>query len=136
MPPASPRRRRYGGEVDARADAGWGEDGPPELAPAALGDEPTRHNALPSWLESWRRRSATGAVLTGIAFGVREALEPERDNPPIVAPAPGAPPGPQPLELHLDEDRPEDAWAVVRPWLAKKPPAPPEGDDPAARNSS
>jgi hypothetical protein len=79
--------------------------------------ESTQHNALPPWLESWRRRSATGAVLTGIAFGVREALEPDRESPAIVVPAPGAPPGPQTLELHLDDDRPEEAWAVVRPWL-------------------
>jgi hypothetical protein len=79
--------------------------------------ESTQRNALPPWLESWRRRSATGAVLTGIAFGVRDALEPDRESPAIVVPAPGAPPGPQTLELHLDDDRPEEAWAVVRPWL-------------------
>lgn len=56
-------------------------------------------------------------MLSGIAFGIRQALEPDDEEPAIVAPAPGAPPGPQPLELHLYDDRPEEAWAVVRPWL-------------------
>lgn len=86
--------------------------------PAESKAEPDRHNALPTWLDTWRRRSATGAVLSGIAFGLRQALEPDREEPAIVAPAPGAPPGPQRLELYLDHDRPEETWAVVRPWLA------------------
>jgi hypothetical protein len=102
---------RIGDTVECMDDAGDRGD----LAGDA--DESIIRNALPSWLESWRRRSATGAVLTGIAFGVRDALEPERDSPAIVVPAPGPPPGPQPLELHLGDDRPEEAWAVVRPWL-------------------
>jgi hypothetical protein len=107
------RHERYLGGVDDRADDG---------SLAESGD-PGRHNALPPWLEAWRRRSAIGAVLSGIAFGVRQALEPDREEPAIVAPAPGAPPGPQPLELHLDDDRPEEAWAVVRPWLVTPGPA-------------
>jgi hypothetical protein len=95
---------------------------------------PGRRNALPPWLESWRRRSATGAVLTGIAFGLRDALEPEQENPAIVVPVPGDPPGPQLLELHLDDDRPEEAWAVVRPWLVTKQPERPA--DPGGRGEA
>lgn len=99
-------------------DSGPLESRPPDSGPPADREaEPGRSNALPPWLESWRRRSATGAVLSGIALGLRQALEPEREEPAIVAPTPGGPPGPQPLELHLDRDRPEEAWAVVRPWL-------------------
>lgn len=106
---------RYGGAVDDAADRGE------ERALDAV-DSAGRRNALPPWLESWRLRSATGAVLTGIAFGLRDALEPERENAAIVVPAPGDPPGPQLLELHLDDDRPGEAWAVVRPWLVTKQP--------------
>ena len=98
--------------------------------------ESTIRNALPPWLESWRRRSATGAVLTGIAFGVRDALEPERESPAIVVPAPGPPPGPLHLELHLDDDRPEEAWAVVRPWLVTHPSEGPADAGPAGEPGS
>jgi hypothetical protein len=77
--------------------------------------------ALPPALEEWRRRSATGAILTGIAFGLRQALEEPRDDPAIVVEVPGEPPGPpQPMELHMDPDRPEETWVIVRPWLLDK----------------
>ena len=41
-------------------------------------DDHEVHTALPPKVESWRRRSVSGAILTGFAFGLREALEPER----------------------------------------------------------
>ncbi|TMM16793.1 MAG: hypothetical protein E6G01_07605 [Actinobacteria bacterium] len=84
-------------------------------------DHPELRTALPPALEDWRRRSATGAILTGIAFGLRQALELPREDPAIVVEAPGEPPGPpQPMELHMDPDRPEEAWVIVRPWLLDK----------------
>ncbi len=84
------------------------------------GDDELR-TALPPALEEWRRRSATGAILTGIAFGLRQALELPREEPAIVVEAPGEPPGPpQPMELHMDPDRPEETWVIVRPWLLEK----------------
>jgi hypothetical protein len=84
-------------------------------------DHPELRTALPPAIEEWRRRSATGAILTGIAFGLRQALEEPRDEPAIVVEAPGEPPGPpQPMELHMDPDRPEETWVIVRPWLLDK----------------
>lgn len=60
----------------------------------------------------------TGALLTGVALGFREALEPER-RPPIVVQIPDddgdVPPGP--LEVVLDPDDPRGSRVVVRPWL-------------------
>ena len=83
--------------------------------------DPELRTALPAALEDWRRRSATGAILTGIAFGLRQALELPRENPAIVVEAPGEPPGPpQPMDLHMDPDRPEETWVIVRPWLLDK----------------
>ena len=67
--------------------------------------------------ERWRRTTATGAILTGIAFGLREALEHDKERPAIVQPAPGGKPGTEPFELHLDPGHPEYTVAVVRPWL-------------------
>jgi hypothetical protein len=83
--------------------------------------DPELRTALPPALEDWRRRSATGAILTGIAFGLRQALELPKEDPAIVVEAPGEPPGPpQPMELHMDPDRPEETWVIVRPWLIDK----------------
>jgi hypothetical protein len=68
--------------------------------------------------ERWRRRTATGAMLTGIALGLREALEPEKDRPAMVQPAPnGDGDRMKPIDLHLDPDNVEATVAVVRPWL-------------------
>jgi hypothetical protein len=69
--------------------------------------------------ERWRRRTATGAVLTGIALGLREALESEKELPAMVQPVPsgGDGGGPRPVELRLDPDYPAATVAIVRPWL-------------------
>lgn len=81
------------------------------------GHDPELRTALPPALEDWRRRSAMGAILTGITFGLRQALELPKEDPAIVVEAPGEPPGPpRPMELHMDPDRPEETWVIVRPW--------------------
>jgi len=72
--------------------------------------------------EAWRRRSATGAILTGIALGLQHALEPEREKPAIVQQVPGEPPGPpEPLEVHVEPDHPEETVVLVRSWLINGP---------------
>ena len=81
-------------------------------------DDEGAGTALPPRIELWRRRSATGAVLTGIALGLREALGQVQQPPAAVAEAPGEPPGPpEPVEFELDPDSPEHSRIVVRPWL-------------------
>ena len=75
-------------------------------------------NALPARVEAWRRRSVTGAMLTGIARGLGQVFEPEREQPAIVAEAPGEPFGPpRPVEAVLDPDDPTASTLVVRRWL-------------------
>jgi len=76
-----------------------------------------QRTALPSKMEAWRRRSATGAILTGFAFGLKEVFEPERDEPAIVQQVPGEPPGDLPVEAYLDETRPDESVVTIRPWL-------------------
>jgi hypothetical protein len=73
--------------------------------------------ALPPRLEAWRKRSATGALLTGIALGLQEALETKREDAPIVVQTSGDPPGELPVEADLAGLRPEDKVVNVRPWL-------------------
>ena len=78
---------------------------------------PAGHSAHPC-LGPWRRRTASGVVLTTVALGMRHTLEDRVDGEAIVVEAPGEPPPPDsPLELHFDPRGPDDTWVVVRPWL-------------------
>ena len=80
-------------------------------------EDEAQRTALPAKMEAWRRRSATGAILTGFAFGLKEVFEPERDEPAIVQQVPGEPPGDLPVEAQLDQTRPDEAVVTIRPWL-------------------
>ena len=80
-----------------------------------------RRNALPRRVESWRTRSASGAIATAIAMGLQQVFEPERRRPAAVAEAPSDP--------YADDDPvtvdyvPDDAEATrvhVKPWLLQK----------------
>ncbi|MGC8462453.1 MAG: hypothetical protein ACP5P9_02110 [Acidimicrobiales bacterium] len=83
-------------------------------------DEPDEEECAPSGFDQWRRRSATGAVLTGIALGLQEVFTPTRDLPAIVVTADdGADDPPRAVEVHLDPDNPAATVAVVRPWLGR-----------------
>lgn len=75
------------------------------------------HTALPPRFESWRRRSATGAILTGIGLGLRAALEPERDEPSIIVQTSGTPPSDLPVEAEMGGLLPADKVVKIRPWL-------------------
>jgi hypothetical protein len=92
------------------ADAS-GEAGPPaEVAPDGEvdGPDPLRFNR-------WRKESATGAVLTGVALGLQQALERRDQRPAFVIEAPGEPEDEQPLvRLQFDPDDPTKTVAVVR----------------------
>jgi hypothetical protein len=79
--------------------------------------EGEQHTALPPRVEAWRRRSATGALLTGIALGLQEALGTKREDAPIVVQTSGDPPTDLPVEADLAGLRPEDKVVNVRPWL-------------------
>jgi hypothetical protein len=79
------------------------------------------HTALPPRVESWRRRSVTGAVLTGFAFGLREVLEPEREETAIIVQVSGEPVGDLPVEAQLNERQPGESVVTVRPWLLAEP---------------
>lgn len=106
---------REGGErvgVDRSGDAG--------------AESPAASTALPPRIESWRRRSATGAILTGFALGLKEALEPRREEPSIVMETSGDPPTDLPVEAEVDRIRPADNVVTIRPWLlADDPEEPP-----------
>ena len=71
---------------------------------------------------SWRRHTATGMVLSAIALGLQEALEPKEDNPPLIIEADGEPEDDEPISAYLVPGMPEASWVVIRPWLLNPPP--------------
>jgi len=68
--------------------------------------------------DRWRRRSVTGAVMTGIALGLQEVFIGPKPEIAIVHEAPGEPPAEdQAIALSFDPDHPHRTVAVIRPWL-------------------
>ncbi|HNI34990.1 MAG TPA: hypothetical protein PLV93_06290 [Microthrixaceae bacterium] len=84
---------------------------------AALDD---RSEILPSsGVQKFRRNTAVGAVLNGMALGLRDVFDPVvREEPPIVQDAPGEPHEPRHVDAHLDPDDPAASSVTVRPWRA------------------
>jgi hypothetical protein len=68
----------------------------------------------PRRFDAWRRRSAMGAIATGVALGLKEIFQPTNIEPVITAPAPGDPPdADQRLRVILDPDDPTKSVAIV-----------------------
>lgn len=123
------------GSGDRPSDPEWPEEsgvadepGEPE---DRTGDDPSpggpagdmTHTALPPKVESWRRRSATGAILTGFALGLQQALEKQREDPSIVVVTSGDPPDDLPVEADFEYGRPRQSVVNIRPWLLTDPDA-------------
>ena len=76
-------------------------------------DEHVPHDPLR--FNRWMKRSASGAVLSGIALGLQQALERKREVPAFVMEAPGEPEDPDaPITLLFDPDDPTKTVAVIR----------------------
>ncbi len=78
----------------------------------------------------WRRPVA-GALMAGIALGLRDVFQPEHhDKIAVEQPAPGQPTEPQRFEVHLDPDAPEASFAIYRPWVDADADADADADEP------
>jgi hypothetical protein len=123
----------------------YGEPGEDPDEPFPPSEEEEASTALPSKVESWRRRSATGAILTGFALGLQQVFEPKRDEPSITVQTSGDPPRDLPVDADFEYQRPRQSVVSIRPWLldeqtaesgrdadspGNEPPAP--GSDPGA----
>lgn len=63
-------------------------------------------------------RSPVGALFAAGLLGLRDVLEPPKDDEPaIVEDWSGGEPFSDPYVLRLDPDHPEDSIVMVRPWL-------------------
>ena len=85
--------------------------------PDEFGEDADPHTALPTKVEAWRRRSATGAILTGFALGLQQVFEPKRDEPAVIMETSGEPPKDLPVEADFEYGRPKQSVVNVRPWL-------------------
>ena len=91
-------------------------DGPGE----ATASERSSENELPDTVDplrfnKWMKRSATGAVLSGIALGLQEALTIKKEQPAFVMEAPGEPEDDEaPIQLKFDPDDPANTVAIIR----------------------
>jgi hypothetical protein len=113
---------------DATGDATTDDGATDDAAADAVEDDHAADDASagadPLRFDRWRKRSATGAVLTGVALGLQQALDRPRQEPAIVVEAPGEPEDDgSPFVVHLDPDHPEGTVAIVRT-------PPPEPDRP------
>jgi hypothetical protein len=97
--------------------ASGSDDEDMDLPDEALPTEEQFHTGLPPRMEAWRQRSATGAILTGFALGLQQALEPKRDEPSIVIQTSGDPPQDLPVEADFEYRRPRQSVVNIRPWL-------------------
>jgi hypothetical protein len=74
-------------------------------------------SALPPKVEAWRKRSATGAMLTGFALGLQQVFEKKKEEPAIVMQTSGDPPTDLPVEADVEHGRPRQSVVSIRPWL-------------------
>jgi hypothetical protein len=81
-------------------------------------------HAAPVPIERFRR-TAVGTALAAGLLGLRDVLEPPKDETPaIVEEWAGGEPFDDPIVLRLDPDHPEDSIVMIRPWLdGKRPPS-------------
>jgi hypothetical protein len=113
-PPDEPLEDFYGDEADevlAGTQAGADGDGGSGAAGA-------RSAGAGGGGGGARRHGVTGALMAGIAMGLRDVFEPDlHDRIAIEQPAPEQPLEPQKYEVHLDPDAPESSFAIYRPWV-------------------
>ncbi len=110
------------GAVEAPAGHdGFGFDEGDDLGDLSDDQVGGRRNALPPRVESWRTRSATGAIATALAMGLQQVFEPEKRRPAAVAEAPSDPySDDDPVTVDYLPDDAEGTTVHVKPWLLQK----------------
>lgn len=77
--------------------------------PAYLRDRP-----LPSRMATWSRSSLLGAVMTGAMLGLREVIDPPREDAIVIEVDADGEPHDLPIRLLLDPDSPAGSLCIVR----------------------
>jgi hypothetical protein len=116
--------------VDETA-AGAEEGAPPEEArrePSLRFAEPTEADfleadaaaeraRLAAQRMSWRRRTATGAILSGLALGFQQVFEDKKQDVAVIVETSGEPPKDLPVEAKLEGPAARRSVVKIRPWL-------------------
>ena len=90
-------------------------------------DDDRLGHAEPAPIQKFRR-TAVGSVFAAGLLGLRDVIEPPKDDQPaIVEDWSGGEPFTDPMVLRLDPDNPQDSIVMIRPWLKKD--APPRAGD-------
>lgn len=77
--------------------------------------------APPSRVVSWSRRTAMGAVMSGLALGLKEVFEPKEQASIVIEVGDDGEPHDLPVELLLDPDDPRGSLALIRRSHFKRP---------------
>jgi hypothetical protein len=121
---------------DVRAAPAAPGDRPADEAEAAdFGDEPdpadfadpTTPAPRPAPRPGWKRRTASGALLSGLALGFQQVFEEKRDEPSIMMETSGTPPEDLAVEGTLDGLSPRRSVVKIRPWLLDRSTGAPAG---------
>lgn len=83
-----------------------------ELAAIEAGPRP-RPDLPPDRMSHWRRHSALGAVITGLALGYQEVFDPEEERSIVIEVDDEGEPSDLPVELFLDPDSPSGSLCIV-----------------------
>ena len=85
----------------------------PDDPPEEFEEDPQDATPLQRF-DGWRRRSAVGAIATGVALGLKGIFQPTNIEPVITAEAPGDPPDAnERLRVILDPDDPTKSVAII-----------------------
>jgi hypothetical protein len=85
----------------------------PDDPPEEFEENPRETTPLQRF-DGWRRRSAVGAIATGVALGLKGIFQPTNLEPVITAEAPGDPPdADERLRVILDPDDPTKSVAII-----------------------
>lgn len=106
------------------SDAPEGSPDPSAVAPfeelydadelAAIEAGPTDRRPLPpDRISHWRRHSALGAVITGLALGYQEVFDPEEERSIVIEVDDEGEPRDLPVELFLDPDSASGSLCIV-----------------------
>lgn len=92
-----------------------------ELAAIEAGPSRRRPDEPVTRVSQWRRRSALGAVLTGLALGLQEVFDPEDERSIVIEVDDDGLPTDLPVRVFLDPDSPAGSLCIVRRTGVKPP---------------